>query len=135
MIVVDTNIISYLFIHGQETEIVKQILTKDSDWIAPILQRSEFRSVLSLYIRKKYLTVQQAKFLIQQAENMMVDSEYEVNSGKVLELVNQSKCSSYDCEYITLAEDINVPLVTLDKRIIREFPSKAVSVDKFLKSQ
>ena len=36
MIVVDTNIISYLFIHGQETEIVKQILTKDSDWIAPI---------------------------------------------------------------------------------------------------
>ena len=96
--------------------------------------RSEFVSVLSLYIRKKYLTVQQAKFLIQQAENMMVDSEYEVNSGKVLELVNQSKCSSYDCEYIALAEDINVPLVTRDKRIIREFPTKAMSVEKFLKS-
>lgn len=89
--------------------------------------RSEFVSVLSLYIRKKYLTVQQA-------ENMMVDSEYEVNSGKILELVNQSKCSSYDCEYIALAEDINVPLVTRDKRIIREFPTKATSVEKFLKS-
>lgn len=96
--------------------------------------RSEFVSVLSLYIRKKYLTVQQETFLIQQAENMMVDSEYEVNSGKILELVNQSKCSSYDCEYIALAEDINVPLVTRDKRIIREFPTKATSVEKFLKS-
>ncbi|MFQ5639014.1 MAG: type II toxin-antitoxin system VapC family toxin [bacterium] len=132
MIVVDTNIISYLFIPGQQTEVVKQILTKDSDWIAPILWRSEFRSVLSLYIRKKHLTVQQAKFLIQEAEDMMVDSEYEVNSGNVLELVNKSKCSSCDCEFIALAEDIDVPLVTRDKKILSEFPSKAISAEEFL---
>jgi len=135
VIVVDVNIIAYLFISGEQTEKVKQVLRKDPDWIAPILWRSEFRSVLALYIRKKHLSVTDAKFLSHEAENMMADSEYEVHSGKVLELINTSKCSSYDCEYVALAEDIDVPLVTGDQQILREFPSKALSAEDFLSNR
>lgn len=40
MIVVDTNIISYLFIKGERTESVKKVLQKDPDWISSILWRS-----------------------------------------------------------------------------------------------
>ena len=76
MIVVDTNVISYLFINGIYTEYAEKLLKTDPDWIAPLLWRSEFRSVLSLYMRKTKLTVSDAIKLTQLAEGFMENNEY-----------------------------------------------------------
>ncbi len=46
MIAVDTNIIVYLMVPGENTESAKLLLIKDSMWVAPVLWRSEFRNVL-----------------------------------------------------------------------------------------
>jgi predicted nucleic acid-binding protein len=52
-----------------------------------------------------------------------------------LELATRSKSSSYDCEYVALAQDLGVKLVTTDKQILREFPKTAVSLEKFAKKK
>ena len=57
MIVVDTNVIAYLFINGDQTEKAKSLLLYDAEWIAPFLWRSEFRNILALYIRKNILVM------------------------------------------------------------------------------
>jgi len=44
-----------------------------------------------------------------------------------------SDCSAYDCEYVALAQDLDVPLVTTDRQVLREFPKIAVSLEKFVK--
>ncbi len=131
MIVADTNIISYLYISGDRSLQAEHLLSVDSDWNAPILWRSEFRSVLSQYLRKDLLAIEDVLLIIQQAEILLTDSEYEVTSAHIMQLVKSSNCSSYDCEFIALAQHLDVPLVTTDKKILREFPNITKSLDSF----
>ena len=48
MIVVDTNIVAYLYLPGEHTAAVERLLERDPEWAAPILWRSEFRNILAL---------------------------------------------------------------------------------------
>jgi len=111
---------------------VEKLLEKDTNWVAPLLWRSEFRNVLALYKRKRSLSVEQAQQIMQEAMLLMQEREYEIVSAQVLELVAASGCSAYDCEFVALAKDLGIPLVTVDKKVLREFPQVAVSLDDFL---
>ncbi|MDY6846819.1 MAG: type II toxin-antitoxin system VapC family toxin [Chloroflexota bacterium] len=123
MIVVDTNIIAYLFLEGSGSQSTKaeQLIFKDPDWAAPILWRSEFRNILAHYIRKELLSLVQCQEIMREAMTLMSGREYEVASFEVLRLVATSTCSAYDCEFVALAEDLGTPLVTADQKILSEF--------------
>jgi len=133
MIVVDTNVIAYLFIEGDYTEKAKELLKYDSVWLAPRLWRSEFRSVLSLYMRKNYLSKNEALKIINEVESFISNNEYEVNSFEILELVSQSECSAYDCEFVALAKRLDVEFYTSDKKVLSQFPEIATSLKEFNK--
>ena len=134
MIVADTNIISYLFLPTVYSERASQLYKIESDWAAPSLWRSEFRNVLALYLRQKIVTLEEALVLQDEAEALMTDQEFTVTSLQVLTLTDSSTCSAYDCEFVALAKQLSVKLVTQDKKILREFPGVAVSLDDFLVS-
>ena len=134
MIVVDTNIIAYLYLESGRSSQVEQMLEKDTQWAAPLLWRSELRNVLALYIRKKLFLLDDAQQIMREAMLLMKGREYEVASFQVLELVASSECSAYDCEFVALAEDLGTSLVTVDKKILKEFPQIAVSLDEFVVS-
>lgn len=63
MIVVDTNIISYFFLPTKYSTLVDDLYKKDPVWVAPQLWKSEFRNVLTLYLRKKMLSFDKALLL------------------------------------------------------------------------
>ena len=48
MIVVDTNVIGYLFLSSEQSILAEYALKKDSEWTAPIIWRSELRNVQAL---------------------------------------------------------------------------------------
>jgi hypothetical protein len=98
VIVVDSNIIGYLYLTGTRSVQCERLMRRDAEWAAPVLWRSELRNVLALYIRKKIL------------------------------------CSAYDCEFVALARDLDVPLITIDKQVIDRFPQVAVSLDAYLET-
>jgi predicted nucleic acid-binding protein len=131
VIVVDTNVLAYLFIKGEYTEFAEKLLRMDSEWISSPLWRSEFRSVLSLYIRKNKLTIKNATRIAQLAEEFMDGREFQVDSEDVFGLISASKCSSYDCEFVALAQSLKLTLYTSDTKIVKEFPHTA----KLLKNQ
>ena len=132
MIIVDTNIISYLLLPTAYSDSVDALYRIDSDWVAPILWKSEFRNVLALYLRKKIITLEKALQFQDTAESIMSHNEFDVSSSQVLALVKESNCSSYDCEFVALAHHLNARLVTQDKKILREFSPTALSVSEFL---
>ncbi len=129
MIVVDSNIIAYLYLPGDLTEKTESLLESDSDWAAPLLWRSEFRYILAGYMRRKTLTLEAARELQLEAESLLTGNEYEVDSRLVLELVRESDCSAYDCEFVALAISLGVNLVTMDAKILKAFPAFAVGLD------
>ena len=131
MIVVDTNVIAYLWIPGLHNAYAELLLKKESEWVAPLLWRSEFRNVIAGYIRRNLMTIETAVQVMGEAESQMRGKEYSVSSTQVLNLVEKSQCSAYDCEFVALAEDLGIPLVTTDKKILSAFPSTAVALKKF----
>ena len=129
MIVVDSNVLAYLYLPGDFTVAAEALLTSDSEWTAPLLWRSEFRNILAGYMRRKSLSFEQAAALQAEAEELLAGCEYEVDSTSVLELVRDSDCSAYDCEFIALAEKLDVKLVTMDKKLLKAFPGRTVALN------
>lgn len=125
MIVVDTNILAHFWLPSDHTELCEQLFQWDPEWVAPILWKSEFRSVITLYMRKNLINLAEAIQITEKAENQMKEREYHINSIHVYTLVDQSKCSSYDCEFISLAEELDIKLITMDKQILHLFPDRA----------
>ena len=132
MIVVDTNIISYLYISSERSQQAEQLLSLNPRWTAPVLWRSEFRSVLSQYLRKNILSYDEVLLILQQAEVLLTGNEYEMSFAHIMQLVNTSQCSAYDCEFAALAQYLDVPLVTADKKMLAEFPDIAKSLDSYV---
>ena len=131
MIVVDTNIIAYLFISGEHSKHAENVLLKDPQWAAPLLWRSELRSVLSQYIKKELLSLEDTVDIMENASQLMENNEYDVNSRLVLTLAEQSGLSTYDCEFIALAQDLSVKFVTADKIIAEAFPEMTLPLHSF----
>ena len=132
MIVIDSNIIAYLMIPGDRTKEVEKLLLKDSEWIAPLLWRSEFRNILTLYMKQSQMSVILAEQTIARAENLLSEREYGVLSSDVLVLTYEKSLSAYDAEYVVLAINFGVPLITVDKKLLKEASEYAVSPSKYL---
>ena len=125
MIVIDSNILAYLYLPGDHTARAEALLERDPEWAAPVLWRSEFRNILAGYLRRKTISFDQACNLQNEAESLLTGSEFEVDSTAVLALVRDSDCSAYDCEFIALAIKLGTKLVTSDKKLLRAFPKRA----------
>lgn len=125
MIVVDTNIIAYFLLPYDKSPLAEDLFRRDPDWIAPILWRSEFRNILAGYLRRGTYTLDQVVRAQREAEFLMAGNEHEVDSQRVLELVRDSSCTAYDCEFVALAARFDVKLVTEDKKLISAFPMHA----------
>ena len=128
MIVVDSNVLAYLYVPGEYSTAAEALREQDSDWAAPILWRSEFRNILAGYMRRKAITFEQANSLQREAESLLEGAEFELESHAVLELVRDSDCSAYDCEFIALAMKLDTKLVTMDKKLLRAFPKRAIAL-------
>lgn len=128
MIVVDSNVIAYLYLPGEYTAAAEELLEQDSEWAAPILWRSEFRNILAGYMRRRTISLEQANSLQREAESLLEGAEFEVESSAVLELVRDSDCSAYDCEFIALSMKLDTKLVTVDKKLLRAFPKRAITL-------
>ena len=135
MIVIDANLIGYFAIHDANSELAEAVFEADPVWVAPLLWRSELRSTLAKYIRHAGMGLEAALRALHLAEEVVGGREYRVASEKVLGLITQSNCSAYDCEYVALAQDLGVSLVTADKQILKAFPKIAVSLEKFAKAK
>lgn len=49
----------------------------------------------------------------------------------ILNLAAQSGCSTYDLEYVWLAQETDVPVVTGDRQVLKTFPDLAVDIADF----
>jgi predicted nucleic acid-binding protein len=79
-------------------------------------------------MRRKTLSFDEARDIQEEAERLLAGNEHDVDSQRVLELVRDSDCSAYDCEFVALAVRLGVKLVTMDGKLLKAFPQHAVSL-------
>lgn len=132
MIIADTNLLIYLYIKGQRTAQAEAVLEKDPVWAVPILWRSEFRNTLVGLVRNRNLNLTDAIGIVSEAERWLAGREYTIVSHRIMNLAAQSNCSAYDCEFVGLAQDLGVALVTANRQILRSFPDVSVTPEQFL---
>jgi len=132
VIVVDTNVIAYLLMPGVHSRAARNAYQKEPEWAAPLLWRSEFRNVLLTTTRQRGLLRSVALGMMEAARTLMAGREFEIDSSAVLELGSRSICSAYDCEFVALAQELHVKLLTEDRQILRAFPETTVRLRTFV---
>lgn len=132
MILVDTNIICLRWLPAAETNLADALFERDHDWASALLWRWEFRNALIGYVRRGSLTRNAAIELSEKAEAAMTGREFDARPEDVFDLVGNSNCTAYDCEFVAVARDHGVRLITADRQLLREFPSFAISLTDFL---
>ena len=55
-----------------------------------------------------------------------------VDTNVIGYLYLSSERSVYNCEFVALAEDLRVRLVTVDRQILEQFPGVAMSLEAFV---
>jgi len=134
MIVADANLVLYLLIPGARTAEAEAVYRRDPAWMVPPLCLSEVRNVVLRYVRAAALSLADAERVVARAEGLLTITPIAVNSATVLLLGHQSGCSAYDCEYVALAEELGVPLVTSDQALRHAFGPSTRTPEEFLGS-
>jgi len=135
VIVADNSVLVYFWLPSDFTVLAEAAKAQDAVWAAPVLWRAEFRNVLAGYLRRKLLTEAEANAAYLNVQKDLGTHEFTVPTERIIKLVLASDCTAYDCEYVALAQDLDVPLVTTDKQILRAFPKTAVALEKFAKKR
>ena len=131
MIVADTNLVAYLLIDGEKTDSARAVWATDARWILPTLWRSEFLNVLTMAVRAHVLTLEQAHDTWHVAQTVFGQSEVEPSGDAVLETAAARNLSAYDAQFVVAAVDLEVPLVTSDRRLLQACPDIAVAPERF----
>ena len=63
--------------------------------------------------------------IVEAAASHLAGHEFAASSEAVLRLAQESRCVAYDCEFVAVAMELDIILVTMDKKIRTEFPSRA----------
>lgn len=125
MIVVDTNVITYLVLNGDYTELSGGLFLWDAEWSAPRLWRDEMANILTTYRRNNLMDHHSAVKAFEHADRILRRNEYSIPVEKILEVAERTQCSGYDSQFISLAEDLGLKLFTFDKQILRAVPGIA----------
>ena len=55
-----------------------------------------------------------------------------MRSDAVLKVIEGTRLSAYDAEFVALAEELSIPVVTEDKAVLKACPDAARSMGEFL---
>lgn len=125
MIVVDTNVITYLVLKGDFSGECEALFLSDCEWVAPQLWRDELCNVLVTYERRGLLSRTDALRAFSNAQEVIGGNQFDIRPERILSVANRTQCSGYDAQYIALAEDLDILLFTFDKKILSSVPDIA----------
>lgn len=135
MIVVDTNLAVCLLLPVNADPLAEQVMVRDSRWVVPGLLFSEFKNVLAALLHRGLMTLKDAAAYAAEAEAVLERAPFTPTFGRILELSLDSGCPAYVCEFVALAELLDVPLVTADPQVLQAFPAIAVSPAAYLEGR
>ena len=126
MIVVDTNVMVYLLTGVGPGKEAARLLANDPEWAAPPILLSELQNVMVGLMRRRQIGLRDAEDICRDARAVLGDRTPSVPTPPVLETAIEGRMSAYDAEFVVLARQLGIPLVTADRAILEGAPDVAV---------
>ncbi|MDE2873466.1 MAG: type II toxin-antitoxin system VapC family toxin [Gemmatimonadota bacterium] len=128
MIVVHTNVIVRLVVGGPGGAGAAWLFLRDPEWAAPPLLMSELGNVLVGFVRRGWVTPDQAGAMCDDAASVLGPRVVSVPSARVVAAALECGLTAGDAEFVVAARELGVRLATLDRAILRGAPDVAVEV-------
>jgi predicted nucleic acid-binding protein len=132
MIVIDANILVYALIECDNSRLIPQLREKDADWRTTGLCLHETLNVLATYQRRDLLTLEQCRELLKSATPFLTVAQCEVDMEDSLVLAAKYGITGYDAQYVALAHNLDVPLITEDRKLRQAVRGAAISMQEFI---
>ena len=132
MIVIDANILIYSLIDCDYSPLVYKLREKDSDWRTTALCLHETLNVLVTYQRREVLTLTQCRKLLDHAGRFVKVAQCEVVMDAALAVAAKYAITGYDAQYVALAQNLDAPLITENRKLRNAVPGVAFSMQEFL---
>lgn len=132
MMVVDANIIIYLFRESSFTSLARQAYALDRDWIVPELWEAEVLNGLMREVRAGFLSLNEAITAASNATAVLARKVHPCDPAEVLKTAAADHLTAYDAYYVTLARTMDVRLLTEDGLIKSNCRDVALSLKAFL---
>ena len=132
MLLVDTNIVGNLLLHGPQGPAARALYAQDPDWMSEPLLFVELTNVLATGLRQKRLSPKQAQSALEQAHEMLDGYLHLTLDRQVLALAERYGISGYDARFVCAALEIGIPLVTEDAGLRRKVPDATRSIAEAL---
>ncbi len=132
MIVVDTNIVAYLLIQGEQTHLARRLMERDSQWFAPSFWRIEFLNVLMNYSRHLKMPPEDVRRIWNASFRLPHLREEGVDPQQALNTALAHRISGYDALFLSLAQNLKTVCVTQDKALRKAAPRLTATLDEIL---
>ena len=131
MIVVDTHVVVHLLTGGEAGAAAANVLRRDPAWAAPPILLSELRNVLAGFVRREWMSLDDALGMEGDARDVLGDRIADAPGPDVLRTALASGLTAYDAEFVVLARAVQIPLVTADGAVLAAAADVAVAPESF----
>jgi len=131
MVVVDTNIIAYLLISGDRTDLARALVERDADWKSEALALIEFSNILATYERHGNIDQTQAERLQNDADTVL-RGLVNIPHITALETARRFGVTAYNARFLATAEILRSKLVTEDAKLRSAAPQLTLSLAESL---
>jgi predicted nucleic acid-binding protein len=131
MIVADTSLLANFYLEERRDQALA-VFQRDAEWFTSPLWRFELHNTLLKYMRAGLLPISEAESIMVKVAALIADRERLASSAQVLQAALTYGVSAYDADYIALAQQLRVPLVTFDQKLVRAASRIALSPAEFL---
>lgn len=132
MLLVDTNVLAYLLIHGEYTETAQKLRTRDPDWRSEAFLLVEFTNILASSVARKRMTLSLAEEFLVKAASLFEGKLVRIPHALVLTIATRHGVSAYDAPFLALADQLGSRLVTEDVRLRAAAPALTQSLAEAL---
>ena len=115
-IIVDTSVIIAVLMNEKHAAELKEI-TRKAELIAPPSLHWEIGNAFSAMLRRGRINLNQAKQALNLYSKIPIKL-HPVQLERVLDLANKYNLYAYDAYFIVCAQNLRVPIISLDKKLI-----------------
>ena len=124
----DANILIYSLIECDYSQLIHKLRDKDNDWRTTALCLHETLNVLATYQRREALTLAQCRKLLDHADRFIKIAQCEMEMDATLAIAVEYAITVY----VVLAQSLNAPLITEDRKLRAAVPGIAFSMQELL---